>query len=1468
MSIEDGKQTDSLSTVETTPAKRPSKSEVDSDNASLQDMIIGLRTVLDQTGTYIFTKDTAGRYTYINQMTQDLFGASFEDIVGKDDNHFFDLALANELRLNDRRVMDFGETIEREETNVVKTTGEKRIYWTIKKPLRNDQGQIIGLCGISIDITERKAMEHALHKSEAHLRLSQIGGGIGTWENDLVNNKQIWSENCTDLLGLSARSQSTWEDFLSIVLPEDRQKVLEAIRLHIESGTPYDVEYRAVSANGTIRCLRSAGQVERDAAGKPSIMRGIVQDITERHHNQQRIEQLLAEQKAIVENQLVGICTAQDRKIVWANSAYEAMFGYNRGELIGCSTRKLYLNEEDYQSVGKAYENIENNKIIRTQCEFVCKDGRRVWLDMSGTILHQETNELLWIFVDVTERKQAEAQKEKSLSLLYATLESTYDAILVVDLNNTWVLHNQRFLDLWQISDEILATKDDGAALSYVLTQLEDADAFLKKVIDLYATPEMSSFDILEFKNGKKIERYSIPQRIDDKVVGRVWSFRDVTERRLIELALKRESEKNLALLRNASDGICILDFDGNTIEVSDSFCDMLGYRRDEMIGMNVAQWDVTFIGSELLQVVRQQFEKPVRSQFETRHRRKDGTIYDVEVSGFPLELDGKPALFNSSRDITERKQAEMRLFDSENKYRSLIDLASDAIFIADTISGIIVDCNKNAAALLGKSKSEIIGLHQAELHPADKVSLYQKIFKSHIESGHDITEDVLVVHKDGHTIPVDIHASVVKLEGSMVILGIFRDITKHKQKTDELNRTRKRYDLATSIGKVGIWDWNCVTGDLVWNDETYRIFGLDSETSRPSYELYLNMVHEEDRKKIDNAVHESLYEKKSYGEDCRIILETGEERICHATGEVEYNEAGDPVRMLGTFQDISGQKKIEAKLEHIAYYDGLTTLPNRVLLSDRLHQAMTQAQRSGQQLAVAFLDLDGFKTINDNYGHETGDQLLITLATHMKEALREGDTLARLGGDEFVAVLLDLEDVDASVPVLTRLLDAAAQSVHVGDLVLQVSASLGVTFYPQVEDMDADQLLRQSDQAMYQAKLTGKNRYHIFDAQLNSNLRRHHKSLRRIRQALNDHEFVLYYQPKVNMRTGMVIGVEALIRWQHPEKGLLPPIVFLPEIEDHLLAIDIGEWVLDTVLSQIALWHETGLNIPVSVNVGARQLQQKDFVERLQTLLKRHPTIRPGDLELEVLETSALDDVVGVSYVIEACRKMGVSFALDDFGTGYSSLTYLRRLPVVLLKIDQSFVRDMLDDPDDLTIIDGVVSLAHAFRREVIAEGVETIEHGTMLLQLGCELAQGYGIARPMPANQLLNWSTAWQPDPAWASQSLMSRDNLPLLFACVEQRCWIAAIEGFIKGERDAPLPLDTNQSRFNLWINTESIEGLSAQLDFETINSLHRQIQALSINLCELQILGQNSEAIAKLVELHDLGDALIEQMKVTA
>lgn len=454
----------------------------------------------------------------------------------------------------------------------------------------------------------------------------------------------------------------------------------------------------------------------------------------------------------------------------------------------------------------------------------------------------------------------------------------------------------------------------------------------------------------------------------------------------------------------------------------------------------------------------------------------------------------------------------------------------------------------------------------------------------------------------------------------------------------------------------------------------------------------------------------------------------------------------------VNLFTDITPLKEHQRQLEYIAHYDALTGLPNRVLLADRLKQAMARSHRNGHSLAVLYLDLDGFKAVNDQHGHDTGDQLLVNISHRLKEVLREGDTLARIGGDEFVVVMVDLERPADYEAVLTRLLNVAAEPVTLNQHLLRVSASIGATIYPQ-DVADADQLLRHADQAMYIAKQAGKNCYHLFDVAKDIAVKTQRETIEHIRIALDRNEFVLYYQPKVNMRTGAIIGAEALVRWQHPERGLLSPALFLPVIEDHPLSIELGDWVINEALAQIASWQSMGLLIPVSVNIGALQLQRSEFVTQLAAQLAAHSQVPPAYLQLEIVETSALEDIAEVADIMRRCRNLGVNFAVDDFGTGYSSLTYLKRLPADLLKIDQTFVRDMLDDADDLAIVKGVIGLATAFHRQVIAEGVETVAHGELLIPLGCELAQGYGIARPMPAIDLPTWAANWKPAPAWTS-------------------------------------------------------------------------------------------------------------------
>ena len=483
------------------------------------------------------------------------------------------------------------------------------------------------------------------------------------------------------------------------------------------------------------------------------------------------------------------------------------------------------------------------------------------------------------------------------------------------------------------------------------------------------------------------------------------------------------------------------------------------------------------------------------------------------------------------------------------------------------------------------------------------------------------------------------------------------------------------------------------------------------------------------------------VVERRANGNPCALQITVS---TLHGTeGEVRYH-------ML-MVSDVTEARLQRDRLERQAHFDELTRLPNRARLGQLLAEAMAGAVREGCLLAVCYLDLDHFKAINDRFGHAAGDLLLAETANRMRGALRTRgngwtDAAARLGGDEFV-LLLRASSVDEARAAVERVLRLVAQPLVLvpGADPAIVTASVGATVYP-LDPSDADTLLRHADQAMYGVKQSGRNGYHFFDPEYSRRTEERVLAIGRVQDALDHHELVLYFQPKVDLRRGAVLGLEALLRWNHPEHGLVPPAQFLPLIENTGLSARIGDYVLAAALDQLDAWTAQGLDLSVSVNISARHLAETDFALRLAELLARHTRPLGSRLELEVLETAALTDIAFSSVLMERCARLGVRWALDDFGTGYSTLTYLKRLPVQVLKIDRSFVHNMLEDAQDRAIVEGVISLARTFGCTAVAEGVETPAQGRMLLDMGCEIGQGAGIASPMPAAAVPGWILEWR--------------------------------------------------------------------------------------------------------------------------
>ncbi len=844
------------------------------------------------------------------------------------------------------------------------------------------------------------------------------------------------------------------------------------------------------------------------------------------------------------------------------------------------------------------------------------------------------------------------------------------------------------------------------------------------------------------------------------------------------------------------------------------------------------------------------------------RLRLPNGSNRWIDNRKYPLtNADGEViGLFGICPDITEAIEAQCKVDQSRELLELFIEHAPAALAMLDR------DMHYLAAS---RRWREDFGLRSVEL-----------IGRSHYEVFPEVPERWKVLHRRtlaGEVLYCDEDRFVREdfsmqwlrwemhpwrtAEGTIGGILIFsEDIT--QQKND-----REKLLLAASVfthAREGILISDPQGAILDVNEMFTRITGYSRaevlgrnprilKSGRQSEEFYRDMW----RSLLENGQWSGEIWNKA--KDGRTYPET-------LTINAVYDRASRVQHYVAHFSDVTQAKEQERQLEHMAHFDALTNLPNRVLLTDRLQQAMAQAHRRGRMLAVAYMDLDGFRAVNDDYGQDSGDQVLMGVARRMKRVLGEADTLARIGGDEFVAVLLDLADADAARPILAGLLECATQPERSGDIYIQVSASIGVVFYPHGEEIDADQLLRQASQAMYQSKLAGKNRYQVFDPEHDITVRSFHEDVEQIRRALAAGEFVLYYQPRVNMSTGELVSAEALIRWEHPGHGRLTPESFLPVIEDHPLIDQIGAWVMEHTLAQLESWHAIGLNIPVSVNIAAHHLQQPDFADSLRALLAAHPIVRPGWLELEVLESSALHDVAEVSHVLGACREMGVSIALDDFGTGYSSLTYFKRLPVNTLKIDRSFVRDVLADPEDLSILEGILGMAAAFDRVAVAEGVETVEHGKLLLQLGCIYGQGNGIARPMPGEDLPAWSAAWVPDPTWIDAESVAPRKRTLLHAAVAHRAWVAAMESFLVGGRRVPPQLDPHRCRLGRWLDGERNNSVANASAFQKVDRLHIDIHERAERASTREIVGPGPDVEIQVHELHRVRDELLEQLNL--
>ena len=802
----------------------------------------------------------------------------------------------------------------------------------------------------------------------------------------------------------------------------------------------------------------------------------------------------------------------------------------------------------------------------------------------------------------------------------------------------------------------------------------------------------------------------------------------DITSRRQKDAALRDSEEKYRATMDAAQVGVFILQ-DYKFRYVNPMLVTMFGYAEDELVD-KLGPPDVVIPEQHevLIGKMQRRAAGEVSAPYELTGLRKDGSTFPLMVMGRPWVIGGRPASVGTLIDLSAQRQAEQALKDKTNRYAALFEGAQDAILVADVETGLVVDANVEAELLFLRPREELIGLNHRSLFPVALVEQYRDIFARHVRAGGGGPDEMMIETADGDSIFIEVSSNVIETaSGHRLIQGAFRDIRQRKRVEAELKLSSRVFESSQEAIMITDAARNIVSVNPAFSEMTgyaaEEVIGKNPRllgAGRQSAEFFAGMWHDINS---ENRWQGEIWNRRKNGDVYPVWL----------TISVYRGASGEILNYVGIESDISERHAAQESIRQLAYYDPLTRLPNRTLLQDRVEQALAVAEREGKQVALFFIDLDHFKKINDSLGHFAGDQLLIQVAQRLLDCIRRMDTVARLGGDEFV-VLLSEVTLEGAADVARKVIAAIARPYAVEGHELSVTPSLGISLFPQ-DGRDFEALLKHADTAMYRAKESGRNAYQFFTSEMNVAALERLVLENSLRQGLERSEFVLYYQPQVDVASGSVIGAEALIRWNHPEIGMVSPAKFIPVAEMSGLIVPLGQWVLREACRQNREWQDAGLpKVCMAVNISSVQFRGGKLEEDVREVLAE-TGLAPDWLELELTEGTVMSDANATVDTLHRLSAMGIRLAIDDFGTGYSSLSYLKRFPIDRLKIDQSFVRDIVTDPDDWAIASAVISMGHSLRLKVIAEGVEHVEQLEMLRHQGCDEVQGYYFSVPLPA-------------------------------------------------------------------------------------------------------------------------------------
>ena len=1342
-----------------------------------------LRFISDHLPFYVAQCDSEKRYKFANQSYAGLFGLQPSDIIGKHPREILGEAAYAIASPN----MDAALSGKSNSYDLMLPTPHGPREVTVNYvPERDAAGRVVGFIAAIADITERKQAEVALQESEARLRNLIDGLGPTTFVGLMTTDGTLIEANKSslaaaglepaDVMGMPFE-QTYWWSYA--------ETVQQQLRAAIESaaggeGSRYDVQLR-VGENQFIDIDFSL-QPLRDETGKVVFLVPSASVITERklaemlRDGQQQVLEMIAVGASLPDTltTLIRVVEAQSpgmlgsillldedgihvRHIAAPSLPAEfvaAIDGQPIGPCAGSCGTAAYRKEAVYvediatDPLWANYKAVTLAHGLHACWSTPIFDAQRQVLGTFAMYYRQPglpQTEHRWLIDTVTHiaaiaisHHQAERVLRNSECRVRNIIDGLGPSIFVGLLTTEGVVleANQQALAVAGLKPEDVLGKP--VEETYWFSYSEESKRQMRETIARAARGEASRYDVqIRVAENQFIPLDFSVQPFRDatgRVVSLVPSAIVITERKRTEESLRESEAKFRAIIESSPVAMAMNDEHGNITLLDRKFIETFGYTQADIPTLKT-WWLRAYPDPAYRQHVAQEWQAAVdkaqrdRTELEPMEYKvtcKDGTVRDIRFSMAPMGASSLVIFY----DITERKQAEMALRESEERFGRALENIPDVVVIYDRDLRIQY-INDATRRITGRPTSDFIGRREEEIWPPEVYEAYLPTLKEAFKTRTIRSLETNLLLPNGASLILQITCIPLIDENGEVreVLGITHDFTERKQAEAEL----RKLSLAVEQSPNSIVITNCDANIEYVNDNFLKLTGYSRDEVIGKNPRILQSG------KTPKAIYEDMWAHLDRGEAWRGELinkrKDGSEYIESVQISPVRQANGRISHYLAINENITEKKKIEERIERLAHFDQLTGLPNRSLLSDRFKFALSLAQRSGEPLAVMFLDLDHFKNINDTLGHTIGDQLLMEVARRIKATLREEDTVSRLGGDEFILILPGT-NADGAAHVAAKLIEAVPQPCLIGQHELITTSSIGIAIYPH-DGEELETLSKNADAAMYRVKQGGRNNFRFYTPEMQEHSARTLKLANALRHAQERNELQLHYQPQFSMQDGHIVGAEALLRWRHPELGMISPGEFIPIAEDSGLIIPIGEWVLRTAAKQLKNWLDSGLpKMVMAVNLSSVQFRQANITELITHILDE-VKLPHEYLELELTEAVAMGDPLAAIKVMDKLHERGIRMSIDDFGTGYSSLNYLKKFKVYKLKIDQSFVRDITDDPDDKAIVSAIINMAGSLGIQTIAEGVETAGQLDFLRMQGCDEAQGYYFSKPITAEQ-----------------------------------------------------------------------------------------------------------------------------------